>query len=467
MFCEKGKHVYISTTLWGPFELVHNIYVSQKTRVQECTHCGHQRSLPITECKRYGSSLLPFSLDGALEGEVLSLTRSLLLDLVTSATRKKWDTWKRKWVETNDYSLFDECVERLFHWGLVIKQEKKTPDRIHSWETKYISSNMVFLESDIARLLGLEIASALPDTALSDIGYDNLNPTTAKGRQIKELIDKLRNEKSTPTTLRVLQALQGIFNLVEEQRSMSWKIFSQTYFGSTKALGDFDKVRLRNLLGSKLSDFGIRSSSSRVLISGDFSWEIHGYLNHGLGFLGSLSLPRNMIHRMTVVSWKSPHLLIIENKDLFESLVDSQRLDPRKWAILFGKGFLSSEEIELIGHASKYSLKSITIWPDLDPFGLSIALNLKERLIDSHIPMPLFIFGFSIDWANRFKVKLPLTPKDLDEIERLKKNPLPPNCLQVIEWMLDSNQKSEQEMAFELIELDSLEDALLQEVIKL
>lgn len=466
MPCEKGKHLNISRTVWEPFELVHNIFVSQKMRILECTRCGHIRRLSINERRRYGNTHPPISLNEALEGEDFTLTRSLLHSLATSTTRKKWNSWKSKWVETTDYSLFDDCIERLFRWGLVIKQEKKLSFGIQSWELTYIFANR-FLESEIMRLLEIEPPSTLSEDTLSDITNRNLNPTSTKGNQIKELVLKLQSEKQTPSTLRLLKTLLGLFEMVEEQKTMSWKSFSQLYFGSTKALQEHDKVRLRKLLGSKLSEYGIRSSSSRVFISGDFSWEIQGYTNHGLGFLGSLSLPRTMISHMQMMSWKSPHLLIIENKDLFESLVDSQTLNPQKWAILFGKGFLSTEEMSIICHASRFSLNSITIWPDLDPFGLSIALNLKRKLIDANISIPVFLFGFTIDWINQIKVKAPLTTTDLEEITRLGNYSLPTSCLQVLEWMRTYNQKHEQEIAFELLNPSTLEMDLFQDRVEL
>ncbi len=468
MLCERGKHNYKTTTVWEPIKLEDQFYVQHKIRIQECKYCGLKRTATLPERIRYGASKMPQSLGSAKEGEMLELTRSLLLDVFKSKTHKRWEAWKSKWLLEYDYQLFNEAVDSLFSWGLLVKQEKKLQNRIQTWEPTYVFANLESFHLDIARLLHVEPYSNNDEMELLLINCKKLKPISTQTQQIKSVMyEQLNRNKSHPRSLRMIQILSALYDLTEKKKTMSWKMFSQRYFKSTKALQENDKQRLQKLLGKKLSEFGIFSNKTRIWFSGDFAWELNGYINYGLGFLGSLSLPRNMTNKMNIVYWNSPYLLIIENKDLFDTLIDSQWLNTQKWAVLYGKGFVSSEEIELISRASIHNLKTITIWPDFDPFGLSIAMNLKKKLTEKDVNIPVHLFGFSQDWGEHLPVKSNLSHEDLEEIQRLMNSPLPSPCLQALQWMKNTKQKAEQELYFDLLDEFNVDTLLSQEIIQL
>ncbi|KZS44932.1 hypothetical protein AK95_03270 [Paenibacillus sp. LC231] len=466
MTCGTTKHSFKTITMWTPVEFENENYTSRKIKVSTCRHCGFTRQTPISERIRYGAGEPPYDLDNVLEGEMLELTRSLLLDLIKSKTRKRWENWKAHWLTHVEYQLFDESVMRLFNWGLLVMHEKKLHNRIQTWDPKFVSANLGMFESDIARLMEMNFDTNTAELDSLTMAFQDLKPLTENEHLIKKVIQfvKIKRDSSTIHMIRLLFAL---FDHNQKQKTMSWKMFSQQYFYSTKALSEGDKHRLRKLLGKKLSDFGIHSNKSRIWITGPFSWELNGYTNYGLAFHGSLSLTRSMIHKMRIISWDSPHLLIIENKDLFDSLVDSQWLDPCKWSLLYSKGFISSEEIELISYASTFNLVSITIWPDFDPFGLSIAINIKEKLMGKALNIPVKIFGFTKEWGERFPGTSPLTKSDLNEIYRLMTYPIPHACIEALHLMKSTNRKGEQELCFDFFTESDFERHLSQDVVQL
>lgn len=462
MACETG-HRFKTRTTWSPYQNLHGIFVSEKITTRSCENCGLQYVKVVIERKRYGSTAMPFSLESALEGEVLKLAQSILLDLAKTNSHRKWISWIRKWQEW-DYSQFDECIEVLFKWGLIVKHEKKDSSRVNAWDLYSVFANLEVFNHEIRRLLHIPEIQP-PFNQQND--YNELQPFTEKGRHIKSVILQLLGDHKSAQGNKGIAMLKGIYDLVEDHRSMSWKMFSQSFFSSTKALTKYDRTRLRQLLGTKLNQFGIYPGNSRVHLKADFSWEFQGYINHGLGFFGGLSLPRSMIHKMNILTWESPNLLVVENKELYDLLTENPLLNHRELSVLFGSGFVSSEELMIIMNAEKYKLERIFVWPDLDPFGLAIAVDFENKLTELGMSIPILIFGFNTNWASQFEVSRPLSAQDQREIVRLQKLSLTNSLQDTLLWMLVHNKKFEQEIAFEMLGLKNLVTVLVESSVPL
>jgi len=462
--CTHPAHSWQSAVEWGTFQRQGELFRREKRRTVRCLHCRQIKRSKITEWESYGSQNFHGSLADSLPELLLPAARQLLRELHQAGNNKRWVRWKLKSQACHPH--FMDAVDELYRRGVMIKREAKDPTRTVATRLLQVTYHPGHLPA-IEQLLGVQHTvvpewlaevKPLPPTAAS--------PLTGQGRRILALLQQqqalldhggpadltdaagvvVTTSSYKKTYAKMIRALQGLYQLAEEQRTESWKTFSQLLFHHTKELNAADRRKLERILGQDLTAFGIAPTSDTVLLTAACRWAFDGGEADSRALGAYLSLSHPVIQHMELLAWTAPKLLLIENKDLFQNVVQRRALHPQEWAVMFGGGYVSSAEIELLGKAEAQGLQQLYIWPDLDPYGYQIALNVKERLARRGSGLRLYVFGFHREWLAQSAVAAELSSVDREWIARLLQGPLPPSVRETLVDMQVAGRKAEQEM---------------------
>ncbi|MFK5710530.1 hypothetical protein ACI6BU_21400 [Lysinibacillus boronitolerans] len=410
----------------------------------------------------------------------LPVAVNLLSVLIKGNNNKRWFLLRKKLLQSYPFVLLDSTIEKLHLYGILIFKEEKVT---LAWKIKQIKYHEKYVD-EIYKFVGkatLDIPIWMSNPFLS-----LPPPKTLHGEKLYKLlleqkklliqnseaiiIDTLGNQIVSSSTrkgyYKFIKILYGLYENAEQQRKEYWKIFSQRVFGDTKVIQLNDKKRIQQFFGTELEEFGIISERSEVVLSGEFTWEYEGYSASSLAFKDYIAFPRDMIKVMKLISWMPSSMLIIENSDLYFSITKSKLLLNKKWSILLGSGFVSSQEMSLVYQACDLGLKEIFIWPDLDPYGLQIAQDICRKLKGQKVS--IYLFGFTEEFFEQVGIYKPLESYDIDAINKLlNQGGLQDKISKVLKKMKEEDKKAEQEILFSKLEKKDLYQCLLTESISL
>jgi len=457
------EHEYKTKTEWSSFERKDEFHERIKKRWSECRICNKVNPLASTEIETYGTKPFHGQLTEILDVEQRDLAFSLLNEMYKGKNNKRWPPFKNKLLTKYPYDVLASTVECLHDYGILKILKRKVK---FDGEIKQIRYNHTY-EKDIFTFLGIQ-DEQLPEW-LTNPFPQLVNPTTQTSMVISNFLleQKVMFERTQEGTIlnplseeivvaskssakgyfKLIRMVYGIFENVEKNRKEYWKTFSQRIFGDTKVIKKIDKKRLEQLFGNRLEDYGILSERTEVIVSGDFTWSYNGYSNTSRAFKDYISFPRNMINEMSITSWSSSSLLIIENPALFFSVVKSHLLDTKEWSVMLGSGFISSQEIEIIIQACKGQLKKVHIWPDLDPYGYQIANDIYSKIKAQKLSV--YLFGYTSEWFKRMDLYKELELYDVQVIDQLlTEEMLHKEVRSLFIEMKNENKKAEQEILF-------------------
>ena len=364
--------------------------------------------------------------------------------------------------------------------GFIIKRKRKDKTRINHWNLHRILFNedfMVSIESFLKiNKVKKQKWEEVPFPSLSPAGLGNakilfdLILTNQKhynnGGALIECTngEKLVFPKSSGNSyLKIIRGLHGLYQLTISERHLFLKEFSQEFFSDTKLFSKSDRDKLDRIVGG-IEKFGLLQSRNEVLISGTFSWEWDGEIGNSMAFKNYLALPRDMVSEIKLTKWQGKRLLIIENQDLFISVAKGNVLNKNEWIILFGSGYLSTEEYTVVGELISLGLQQIYFWCDLDPYGYFIADNFIKN---TNTNIPIYLFGFNSNWFSKLPVYKELLQTDKSEIDKLLKEDIPFQIKEVLFMMKETGFKGEQEYFINFLDRKTFEETILAESIKL
>jgi len=454
-------HSFFQRNEWSEYEKTGDYYVSTRRRWSECSKCHKQNVLIPKERQTYGIRVLHSNMKDLLNEDELPVAVNILSELIKGNNNKRWVLLKKKLLQSYPFVLLDSAMEKLHLYGILIfKEEKETL----IWKIKQVKYHEKYID-DIYKFVGkttldIPIWMSNPFLSLSP-------PKTMHGEKLYKLlleqkklltqnseaiiIDALGKQIVSSSTrkgyYKFIKILYGLYENTEQQRKEYWKIFSQRVFGDTKVIQMNDKKRIQQFFGTELEYFGIISERSEVVLSGEFTWEYEGHSATSLAFKDYIAFPRDMIKEMKLISWTPSSMLIIENPDLYFSVTKSKLLLNKKWSILLGSGFISSQEMSLVYQACGVGLKEIFIWPDLDPYGLQIAQDICRKLKGQEVS--IYLFGFTEEFFEQVGIYIPLEPYDIDAINKLlNQGRLQGEICKVLKKMKEEGKKAEQEILF-------------------
>lgn len=480
------KHDYKLRQEWEPFRETGSHSQRYKVRWNECIFCCKKNFLQPYERETYGTKSFHGKITDSIESAYKEYAKALLIELYKRNNNKHWKKWKNNLLKLYNYQIIMDTISQLNAYGILIKREKKDRDRATYWEITKVYYNEIFLE-DIKSFIGISeneesywIKRPFPDF--------RTRPSTKLGSSIQTIlleqkrqyeltgkasiigshdVEIVSSSKSKKGYLKLIKILYGLYENIEFNHQMHWKRFSQRVFGDTKEISANDKKRVELLLGKDLSSYGIIPERDEVVVSGDFAWTWNGFQGTSRALMNYVLFPRDMIREINITSWKAPFLLIIENQDLFFSVVKQNFLDRTQWSILLGRGYIASEELYFVTQACKQCLKKLYIWPDIDPYGYQIAVDIAKKVKDYDVAVKLF--GYNKYWFQKSNIYKSLEPLDKKVIEDLlKKNEgLPKEVRDILIMMKNSNKKVEQEILIERLGDKPLSDWIMNDSTKI
>lgn len=474
------NHSFFQRNEWLEYEKTGDFFVSTRRRWSECRKCHKQNVLIPKERQTYGIRVFHSNIKDLLNEDELPVAVNLLSELIKGNNNKRWVLLRKKLLQSYPFVLLDSTMEKLHLNGILIFKEEKVT---LAWKIKQIKYHEKYVD-DIYKFIGkttldIPIWMSNPFLSLSP-------PKTLHGEKLYKIlleqkkfltqdseaiiIDELGNQIVSSSArkgyYKFIKILYGLYENAEQHRKEYWKIFSQRVFGDTKVIQLNDKKRIQQLFGTKLEEFGIISERSEVVLSGECTWKYEGHSASSLAFKDYIAFPRDMINEMKLISWMSSSMLIIENPDLYFSIIKSKLLLNKKWSILLGSGFVSSQEVSLVYQACDLGLKEIFIWPDLDPYGLLIAQDICRKLKGQEVS--IYLFGFTEEFFEQVGIYKPLEPYDIDAINKLlNQGGLQDKISKVLKKMKAEGKKAEQEILFSKLAKKDFCKCLLTESISL
>ncbi|KIV58378.1 hypothetical protein AM501_28585 [Aneurinibacillus migulanus] len=486
MLSNKCQHNYRLRQKWEPFKKTGSHCQRYKIRWSECIFCCKRNFLQSHEREIYGTKGFYGKITDVIENYYQEHAKVLLTGLYKGNNNKHWNNWKNSLLKLYDYQTIMDTISQLHAYGILIKREEKDKDRATYWRITKVYYNEAFLE-DIKLFIGIS-KNEEPHWIKRPFLDFSTKPSTKLGREIQIIlleqkrqyeltgkasiigvhdVEVVSSSKSKKGYLKLIKILYGLYENVEHSYKMHWKRFSQRVFGDTKAISTNDKKRVELLLGKDLSSYGIIPERDEVIVSGDFTWNWHGFQGTSRAIMNYIPFPRDMIHEMNITSWRTPFLLIIENQDLFFSVVKQNLLDRTQWSILLGRGYITSKELYFIIQACKLCLKKVYVWPDIDPYGYQIAVDIARKVKNYNVSVNLF--GYNKEWFRKSNVYKSLEPLDEKIIGDLleKNDDLPKEVRDVLITMKKNNKKVEQEILIERLESKVLSDWIVKDSTKI
>ncbi|PLR76548.1 hypothetical protein CU633_15265 [Bacillus sp. V3-13] len=464
------RHIYKYKNNWGPFEKVDSQFIRLKSEWRECTLCKKKGRIIYRERERYGNKNFLGRIEDFLPEEYREAAIILLNELYKKNNKKIWSRWKKNLFAAFSYETIIETLEALNSYGVVILRERNDKTRISHWDKTHIYYNDKYI-TDIRYFLGIPVES-VQNWLNNPFPLLMNEPTTDNSEKIKTIIMGQKEQYeltgkgvvlgpdeqvvvssslSFKGYMKFIRILYGLYENIENNYNVYWKPFSQRIFGNTKEINKADKKRVELIFGKDLSSVGILPERHEVLVSGDLTWELQGAAGTSQAFMDYVPFPAEMIHKMKITSWNTSCLLIVENQDLFLSIVKGKLLDKSKWAILLGRGFLSSGEIHLVIQACIHKTRGIYVWPDLDPYGYQIAEDITRKIKKYNVPV--YLFGYNKDWFMKSGIYKPLEKADEKAIDNiLVYSNLHKDVVEVLSYMKDNGAKAEQEILIDYLD---------------
>lgn len=480
------KHKFTQIQEWEPFKQLNSKYISYRIRWNICINCNKKNKLKSNERDIYEDRQFKGNISDIINSSSQELAKLILRDLYKNNNNKNWNRWKTNLLKFNDFQSIMDIITSLNEYGILIKRETRDKNRqSERWKITKIYYNQNLLE-DIKTFIEIH------DTKKSKwmnhpFTLFPKEPNMKNSKEIKTIlleqkkqyestgkaiilglhgVEVISSTKSRKGYIKLIRILYGLFEIIENKNKMYWKTFSQYVFQDTKEVSSSDKKRVKWLFGEDLSEYGIIPERDEIIVRGDFDWRYNEFEGRSRAYKDYLPLPRDMISNMKITSWKNASLLIIENHDLFFSVLKRNDLNYSQWAILYGGGYISSEEINFIEKACKYNLEKIYVWPDLDPYGYLIAYDIARKVKDFGIDV--YLFAFNKYWFEKSNAYKSLELIDLKVIDNLLNSyELPKDVQEVLLEMKKRNKKSEQEILIERLENKMLSDYIKNESISL
>ncbi|MFA9459005.1 hypothetical protein ACERJO_19955 [Halalkalibacter sp. AB-rgal2] len=460
-------HSYKQKTEWSAFEIKGDYFLSTRKRWSVCIMCRKQNLLSPKERETYGIQEYRCHIKELLSKEEQPVAFELLSELLRGKNNKRWDPLKRNLLQEYPFDIVDDAIRKLHGHGILIYKEEKVP---LGWKIKQVKYNEKYLH-DIRHFIGwnpseipIWISCPFPSLYLPKTDHgEKLYKLLLEQKHLffqngkAEIVDATGNvvvsSSSVKGYFKFIRILYGLYENTEQQRKEYWKTFSQKIFGDTKTIQVNDKKRIQQYFGDSLEDYGIIDNRAEVVLSGEFTWIYEGHSGTSLAFKDYTAFPREMISELKITNWIPHSILIIENPDLYFSIVKSKLLSNKEWSVILGSGFISSQEISIVNQACELGLKEVFIWPDLDPYGLQIALDICRKLKGQDISV--YLFGYSTEWFERVGIYKPLESFDHDQINKmLGQYFLHDKISMVLKKMSEDGKKAEQEILFSHLSKD-------------
>lgn len=257
---------------------------------------------------------------------------------------------------------------------------------------------------------------------------------------------KLDDPQHNSDLLKALTAITAL-NTPTLERSLSTRLF-----GNSKRLEGLRSALLTVLRrhDPAAQDFGdddwalLRShkldrAPEYLALAGPLTLELHSGEIIPLGVIEpSIALSAASLVKIRSVHSKAERLLTIENATSFNELV-LQR--PANCLLIYTGGFASPSLIELLGRIRNAHPDLIhSHWGDLDAGGLAILLHLRNQLgqVDT-------LAMDSASFTNHQSFAQQLKQSDRKRLTELRQQNLLSDCFDLIDYLLQSDQKLEQE----------------------
>lgn len=194
--------------------------------------------------------------------------------------------------------------------------------------------------------------------------------------------------------------------------------------------GDDDKALLRAHMLERTPEY--------VPIAGPLVLRTKDRLLDLTPFVPSVALPATILHNATVSSCNAEGVVTVENLTSFNELALA-KTDP-VLAIYTG-GFASPTVITLLRliHTSRPDLQFFH-WGDMDVGGLRILAHLREKFGDIK-PLAMDVETFD----SHYKQTQSLNKNEREGLRQLRTHKYLADCVQLIDHLLNTNQKLEQE----------------------
>lgn len=485
MHISNHKHSYSYTIIWGPFLKRDGSYIREKFNVKRCNECNYEKRLFTGDWETFGLKSFNNSLSDFFKDKHEKIAKKILVDLLKSNNNKRWSSWKTSLLKTFNYESIYHTITTLNELGILIIRYRKNNTRIEHHDIIHLYYNEEYTR-EIKTFINVA-EPVLPFWAKDPFPKIKMVPTKPESIQIYKILTTqkhlyesdniavLENDAGQKIVssidsglayFRLIKCLYGLIDLIEKSKTESVKTFSQQIFSDTKVLTKNDIKKLKNLLGDTIVSSILRSNFEEILVSANFLWEFCGNIGNSNAFKEYIPIPREMIYDIALLSWNAPHLLIVENQELFYNIVKEQLLNRNDWGVLLSYGFLSSGEEMMIARASKYQLRNIFIWPDLDPYGFEIAKNIADKFAP-YSNLRIFLYGFLENDFESLPVHKKMAPLDIQKVDQLLKMKLDPQIHRTLLKMKDTRLKGEQEIMIKSINKGTFENCILKTSIPL
>ncbi|MDQ0157395.1 Wadjet anti-phage system protein JetD domain-containing protein [Robertmurraya andreesenii] len=477
----KHRHKLKYINEWGTWKKKNGLHIREKIRYSVCENCSYHNKLRTHEIETVGLNKRQINPSQFLTVLEIKVAKIILKDLYKSGNKKRWSSWKETLYKKWSFTIIEKTMDKLHTHGFLIKRQKKDPSRINQWDIHHVYYNEKMTES-IEAFLGINskkifhweenpFPPLVPPSSnnaktLSDLIYVNQKHHEHSSNYVIEGVDKAKMifpRTSKGVYLKLIRGIWGLYQLSNTGRQLYLKEFSQEFFHDTKTFTKSDRDKLDKIVNG-VERFGLYQARNEVLISGAFQWKWNGTKGNSLAIKGYLPLPRDMIAEMEITQWAADKLLIVENQDLFINIAKRNLLNNNDWAILFGSGYISSEEEIIISEAVKLGLKCIYFWCDLDPYGFLIADHFQKK---ANLPIPIYLFGFNTNWFSKLSIYKELTKIDKEELQQLLNEDLPFQIKELLFLMKETGYKGEQEFFSNLIKKSTFEKEVVAESIRL
>jgi hypothetical protein len=175
-----------------------------------------------------------------------------------------------------------------------------------------------------------------------------------------------------------------------------------------------------------------------VQLAGSLTLRLGERLCECAPFAPSLALPASLLRVATIEACDATKVVTIENATSFAEFC---RVRPPQVLVVFSGGFASPTVIQLLrGLRSCAPGLKLFHWGDLDVGGLRIVRHLRQQLGEV---TPLLMDVATLDAYSHHAQ--PLSPTERAALATLKVDPLLANCHALIEALLHSGHKLEQE----------------------
>ena len=284
-----------------------------------------------------------------------------------------------------------------------------------------------------------------------------LDAISLKVENKKSLTTLLVNKELNVNNIKLTADLfEFLYNLKNKNTSLPVRIISQKVFSESKYLENNISFFIRLFIN--LNDDGIKETSEEefyeyfnvyknskyILIKNGLTLKIDK-LKINLDRLNSpISLSKDQINLLKIVKISKIKLLTIENLTTFNYLSSLKEFND--YVLIFLSGFHSNQINVLLRKIKELNkIKEYYHFGDLDPFGLEIFVNLKAKTDIDFRPylMNETIFNKYINYSKE------LNEKDIKLLLNIKNNENYQEFSKLIEVMIKTNKKLEQEIIIE------------------